>query len=121
MAVHLAEPLLERVGLDLPDIFPRFQRWAAAEPKDIGLQTEDVLTNGMPWDLAAAIDLGGDTDTVAAVSGGLAGAVYGLAAIPARWAEHVHVPLPGAGDRVLRLPDLLELARRLATPRQPYS
>lgn len=23
--------------------------------KDIGLQTEDVLTNGMPWDLAAAI------------------------------------------------------------------
>ncbi len=55
MAVLVAESLLEQGGLDLPDIFARFQRWAASEPKDIGLQTEDVLTNGMPWDLAAAI------------------------------------------------------------------
>ncbi len=55
MAVLVAESLLERRGLDLPDIFARFQRWAASDPKDIGLQTEDVLTNGMPWDLAAAI------------------------------------------------------------------
>jgi ADP-ribosylglycohydrolase len=55
MAVHLAESLLECSGLDLPDIFARFQRWAADDPKDIGLQTEDVLTNGLPWDLAAAI------------------------------------------------------------------
>ncbi len=55
MVVLVAESLLEQDGLDLPDIFARFQRWAAAEPKDIGLQTEDVLTNGMPWDLAAAI------------------------------------------------------------------
>ncbi|GHE85873.1 hypothetical protein GCM10014715_47760 [Streptomyces spiralis] len=55
MAVLVAESLLQRGGLDLPDVFARFQRWAAAEPKDIGLQTEDVLTNGMPWDLAAAV------------------------------------------------------------------
>ncbi len=247
MAVLVGESLLERGGLDLPDIFTRFQRWAAAEPKDIGLQTEDVLTNGMPWDLAAAIhfqvnlraagngslmrastsavhfatagrdatmdaarriaalthgdraawegtaifhelvrvtlenadplaalpdllrhhvhpdhgaryatvlaadwhpdratefngavwpclgsavwalrttdgfeealraaiDLGGDTDTVAAVTGGLAGAYYGLDAIPARWTEQIHVPLPGFGERVLRLDDLLDLAARL--------
>ncbi|WTW92062.1 ADP-ribosylglycohydrolase family protein [Streptomycetaceae bacterium NBC_01309] len=248
MAVHVAESLLERGGLDLPDIFDRFQRWAAADPKDIGLQTEAVLTNGMPWDLAAAIhfqthmhaagngslmraatsavyfapagrqasmdaarriaalthgdraawegtavfhelvrvaldggdplaalpdtlahhvhpdhrdryatvlapdwhptratefngavwpclgsavwalrttdtfadavrvavDLGGDTDTVAAVTGGLAGAVHGVDAIPDAWTEPLHVPLPGSGDRVLRLPELLDLARRLA-------
>ncbi|MFI9240516.1 ADP-ribosylglycohydrolase family protein [Streptomyces sp. NPDC053079] len=247
MAVHVGESLLERGGLDLPDIFDRFQRWARADPKDIGLQTEDVLTNGEPWDLAAAahfrvnhraagngalmrattsavyfadqgaqatmdaarriaalthgdpaawegsaifhellraalegadplaalpdtlarvrpdhreryatvlspdwhpdratefngavwpclgsavwalrttssyeeavraaVDLGGDTDTVAAVTGGLAGAVHGRGAIPARWTEPLHVPLPGAGDRVLRLPDLIDLARRLA-------
>ncbi|NEC50645.1 ADP-ribosylglycohydrolase family protein [Actinospica acidiphila] len=247
MAVLVGESLLERGGLDLPDIFTRFQRWAAAEPKDIGLQTEDVLTNGMPWDLAAAIhfqvnlraagngslmrastsavhfaaagrgatmdaarriaalthgdraawegtaifhelvrvtledadplaalpdllrhhvhpdhsaryatvlaadwhpdratefngavwpclgsavwalrttdgfeealraaiDLGGDTDTVAAVTGGLAGAYYGLDAIPARWTEQLHVPLPGFGERVLRLDDLLDLIARL--------
>lgn len=246
MAVLVAESLLERGGLDLPDIFARFQLWAASEPKDIGLQTEDVLTNGMPWDLAAAIhfqinqraagngslmrastsavhfaptgqeatmdaahriadlthgdraawegtaifhelirvtfenthpltalpdilalvhpdhraryarvlapdwhpdqatefngavwpclgsavwalrtttsfegairaaiDLGGDTDTVAAVTGGLAGAYYGLDAIPARWTQPLHVPLPGSDGRVLHLADLLRLAYRL--------
>ncbi|MFE6664917.1 ADP-ribosylglycohydrolase family protein [Streptomyces sp. NPDC057697] len=248
MAVLVAESLLERDGLDLPDVFGRFQRWAASEPKDIGLQTEDVLTNGMPWDLAAAVhfqvnqraagngslmrastsavhfapagreatmdaarriaalthgdraawegtaifhelirvtfegtdplaalpeiltlvhpehharyatvlapdwhpdratefngavwpclgsavwalrtttgfeeairaalDLGGDTDTVAAVTGGLAGAHYGLDAIPARWTEPLHVPLPGFDGRVLRLEDLLHLAERLGS------
>ncbi|MGC0316973.1 ADP-ribosylglycohydrolase family protein [Kitasatospora acidiphila] len=247
MAVMVGESLLEHGGLDLPDIFARFQRWAASEPKDIGLQTEDVLTNGMPWDLAAglhfqsnlraagngslmraatsavyfardgrqvtmeaarkiaalthgdraawegtaifhelvrlalegddplaalpeiltqvdtrhrdryaivlapawhpddatefngavwpclgsavwavrtttsyedavraAVDLGGDTDTVAAVTGGLAGAIHGLGAVPARWIEPLHVPLPGYGRRVLRLPELLDLAHRLA-------
>lgn len=246
MAVLVAESLLERGGLDLPDVFARFQRWAASEPKDIGLQTDDVLTNGMPWDLAAAIhfqvnqraagngslmrastsavhfaaagqeatmdaarriaaltrgdraawegtaifhelirvtfedtdpltalpdilalvhpdhrgryatvlapdwhpdqatefngavwpclgsavwalrtttnfeeaiwaaiDLGGDTDTVAAVTGGLAGAYYGLDAIPAQWTQPLHVPLPGFDGRVLHLADLLDLAHRL--------
>ncbi|MBC2908211.1 ADP-ribosylglycohydrolase family protein [Streptomyces cupreus] len=247
MAVLVAESLLQRDGLDLPDIFARFQRWAAADPKDIGLQTEDVLTNGMPWNLAAAInfqvnqraagngslmrastsavyfaragqsatmdaarriaalthgdraawegtaifhelirlslagadplcalpdvldlvhpdhrqryatvlaadwhpdqatefngavwpclgsavwalrnttrfedairaaiDVGGDTDTVAAVTGGLAGAYHGLDAIPARWTGPLHVPLPGFGERVLRLADLIDLAHGLA-------
>lgn len=247
MAVLVGESLVERNGLDLPDIFGRFQRWAAGSPKDIGLQTQDVLTNGRPWDraaaehfrinvraagngslmraatsavhfagdgreatmdaarrisalthgdpatgegtavfhdlvrvaldgddpsaavpdalaavhpdhrarwatvlapgwhpsdatevngavwpclgsalwavrttgsfedaLRAAIDLGGDTDTVAAVTGGLAGAVYGYEAIPERWTAALHLPLPGYGDRVLRLPEFLHLAERLA-------
>jgi ADP-ribosylglycohydrolase len=247
MAVLVGESLLERDGLDLPDVFRRFRRWAAAEPKDIGLQTEAVLDSGDPWDTAAAlhfrtsqraagngalmraatsavrfagrgreatmdaarrlaalthgdraawegtavfhelvrvaltegdplaalpgtltavhpghreryavvlapdwhpdlatefngavwpclgsavwavrttssyedavraaVDLGGDTDTVAAVTGGLAGAVYGAGAIPERWTEPLHVPLPGFGERVLRVAELTELARRLA-------
>jgi ADP-ribosylglycohydrolase len=248
MAVHVGESLVERGGLDLPDVFARFRRWAAADPKDIGLQTEDVLTNGLPWDRAAeehfrtnhraagngalmraatsgvyfaghgraatmeagrrlaalthgdpaawegtaifhellrvaltggdplaaisdtlsaarpehreryatvlardwrpeqatefngavwpclgsavwavrttgsyeaavraAIDLGGDTDTVAAVTGALAGAVHGLSAVPTRWTDPLHVPLPGAADphRVLHATDLADLARRL--------
>ncbi|MFF8394937.1 ADP-ribosylglycohydrolase family protein [Streptomyces sp. NPDC016172] len=248
MAVLVAESLLQRGGLDLPDIFGRFQQWAAADPKDIGLQTEDVLTNGMPWDLAAAIhfqvtqraagngslmrastsavyfaragrtmtmdaarriaalthgdraawegtaifhelirltladadplralpdvledvhpdhrrryrtvlaadwhpdqatefngavwpclgsavwalrntnsfadalraaiDVGGDTDTVAAVTGGLAGAYYGWEAIPTRWTEPLHVPLPGFDGRVMRPADLIDLAHHLET------
>lgn len=248
MAVLVAESLLECGGLELPDIFRRFRRWAAADPKDIGLQTEAVLSSGDPWDLAAAlhfqtsqraagngalmraapsavffaprgreatmdaarrlsalthgdraawegtailhelirvalaaadplaalpdtltavhpdhrqryatvlapdwhpdqatefngavwpclgsavwalrttssyedavraaIDLGGDTDTVAAVTGALAGAVYGIAGIPDRWTEALHVPLPGFGKRVLRAPDLADLTRQLAS------
>ncbi|MER7568394.1 ADP-ribosylglycohydrolase family protein [Streptomyces sp. NPDC097941] len=246
MAVLVAESLVECGGLELPDVFRRFQRWAAAEPKDIGLQTEAVLSNGDPWDIAAAlhfqvnqraagngalmraapsavhfarhgreatmaaarrlaalthgdraawegtavfhelirvalagddpldaveatldtlhpdhrrryatvlapdwhpdqatefngavwpclgsavwalrtttsyetavraaIDLGGDTDTVAAVTGGLAGAVYGVTAVPERWTAPLHVPLPGFADRVLRTPDLADLTDRL--------
>jgi ADP-ribosylglycohydrolase len=248
MAVLVGESLLEHRGLEPADAFRRFQRWAAAGPKDIGLQTEAVLSSGDPWDTAAAlhfrtsqraagngalmraatsavyfapggraatldaarrlaalthgdaaawegtavfhelvrtaltgadplaalpdalaevrqdhreryatvlapdwhpdlatefngavwpclgsavwalrttssyeeavraaVDLGGDTDTVAAVTGGLAGAVYGIGDIPERWTSAVHVPLPGWGDRVLRLPDLTDLARRLAS------
>ncbi|MFI6744462.1 ADP-ribosylglycohydrolase family protein [Nonomuraea sp. NPDC050451] len=68
--------------------------------------------------IRAAIDLGGDTDTVAAVTGGLAGAIYGPAAIPANWTEPLHVPLPGSGGRTLRLPHLLNLARDLAERRR---
>lgn len=248
MAVLVGESLLERGGLELPDVFDRFRRWAAGEPKDIGLQTEDVLTNGESWDLAAAlhfqvnaraagngslmrastaavyfapsgrastmdaarriaalthgdraawegtavlhelvratlagadplaaipetlecvhpdhreryarvldpdwhpdlatefngavwpclgsavwalrtttgfadavraaVDLGGDTDTVAAVTGTLAGARYGQAAVPEAWTAPLHVPLPGFGDRVLNADALRDLARRLAT------
>lgn len=247
MAVLVGESLLDHGGLELPDVFSRFQCWAAGDPKDIGLQTEDVLTNGEPWDLAAAlhfqlnaraagngslmrastsavyfaaagrqatmdaarriaalthgdraawegtavlhelvrvaldgadplaalpatlglvcpsareryervlaadwhpdlatefngavwpclgsavwalrtttgfaeavraaVDLGGDTDTVAAVTGTLAGARYGAAAIPRQWTDPLHVPLPGFGGRVLRADDLRALARRLA-------
>ncbi|MER6538102.1 ADP-ribosylglycohydrolase family protein [Streptomyces sp900105755] len=248
MAVLVGESLVERGGLELPDVFGRFQRWAAAEPKDIGLQTEAVLGSGDPWDLAAAlhfqtsqraagngalmraatsgvyfaalgrdgtmdagrrlaalthgdraawegtailhellrialsgddpltavpesldavhpghrdryaivldpgwhpdlatefngavwpclgsavwalrttssyeeavraaVDLGGDTDTVAAVTGALAGAVHGVGAVPERWTDILHVPLPGFGDRVLRTADLSALARRLGS------
>ncbi|MFD3535742.1 ADP-ribosylglycohydrolase family protein [Streptomyces sp. NPDC058664] len=252
MAVLVGESLLERRGLDLPDIFDRFRRWAEADPKDIGLQTEQVLLGGDPWDLAAslhfqinsraagngslmrastsavhfaargrtatmdaarrisalthgdgaagegtailhelirvallgedpvaalpatlaevspshrerwatvlapgwhpdhatefngavwpclgsavwalrttgsfedalvaAVDLGGDTDTVAAVTGMLAGAVYGAGAIPTRWTSVLHVPLPGCGDRVLRADDLRDLAAALSADPGP--
>ncbi|WP_395359779.1 ADP-ribosylglycohydrolase family protein [Streptomyces sp. YH02] len=251
MAVLVGESLLERGGLDLPDTFARFRRWAAADPKDIGLQTEQVLLGGDPWDLAAAlhfqtnalaagngslmrastsavyfaargraetmdaarrisalthgdgaawegtailhelirvallgedpiaalpatlsevapehrerwatvlapgwhpddatefngavwpclgsavwalrttgsfeeavaaaVDLGGDTDTVAAVTGMLAGAVHGAGSIPTRWTATLHVPLPGFGDRVLYADDLRDLAVHLTSGRR---
>jgi len=59
------------------------------------------------------IDHGGDTDTVACVAGGLAGAVYGMGGIPSRWASVVHGRVPGHGDRVWRVADLQQLAAAL--------
>ncbi|GGP88998.1 ribosylglycohydrolase [Streptomyces griseomycini] len=260
-AVLVAASLLACGGLELPDVFRRFQRWAAAGPKDVDLQTEAVLSSGDPWDTAAAlhfqvsrrvagngamgappcssetessgeraapsavyfarlggdatvdaarrlaapahgdraaregaavlhelvrvalagddplaavadalravrsdhrdryaaalapdrhpdlatefngavrpcpasavralrtttgyedavraaIDLGGDTDTVAAVSGGPAGAVHGTGAVPTRWTEALRVPLPGFGGRVPRAADPADMADRLET------
>jgi ADP-ribosyl-[dinitrogen reductase] hydrolase len=246
MAVLVGLSLTECGGFDPADMFARFQRWAAAEPKDIGLQTEAVLTSGLPWNEAAAdhaahtgraagngslmrtisaavyfaqagqeatmrmareisalthgdpaagegcavyhdlirvalddqdpllaipaaldqvaphcrdrwavaldpswspeqatqfngavwpalgtaiwavrttndfeaalrraVDAGGDTDTVAAITGGLAGAVYGVGAIPERWSARLHVPLPGHGEHVWRQEDLRDFALRL--------
>jgi ADP-ribosyl-[dinitrogen reductase] hydrolase len=39
--------------------------------------------------LAAAVNLGGDADTIGAVTGPLGGAAYGLHAIPDRWLVHI--------------------------------
>jgi ADP-ribosyl-[dinitrogen reductase] hydrolase len=64
--------------------------------------------------ITAAIDLGGDTDTVACVVGAIAGAMYGMQAIPSRWATYVHGSLDTpAGRRSYSLFDLQNLARRL--------
>ncbi len=61
-----------------------------------------------------AIDLGGDTDTVACVAGALAGARFGFQNIPARWRTFVHgsVDTPSGTVRYTQA-DLQDLARRL--------
>ncbi|WP_138732044.1 ADP-ribosylglycohydrolase family protein [Modestobacter excelsi] len=63
--------------------------------------------------LRRVIDLGGDTDTVAAVAGGLAGAVFGIAGIPMRWTSVVHGRVPGYADKRWDLADLHALATTL--------
>ncbi len=64
--------------------------------------------------VVAAIDLGGDTDTVACVAGALAGARAGIQAIPIRWTTYVHGRL-GTPDGVRRYDNagLQDLALRL--------
>jgi ADP-ribosyl-[dinitrogen reductase] hydrolase len=69
--------------------------------------------------MRAVIDLGGDTDTVAAVTGGLAGAVYAITGIPMRWSSAVHGELPGFESPVRHLGDLLWLAARLSGNTKP--
>ncbi len=75
--------------------------------------------------MSAVIDLGGDTDTVAAVTGGLLGATYGIQVIPARWASVVHGRVPGQNTPIASdLAGLQSLARQLsgaaADPSPPY-
>lgn len=49
-----------------------------------------------------AVNLGGDTDTTGAVTGGLAGIYYGYESIPKDWVE-----------QIARKEDIMELAIRL--------
>src|SRR3954453_22418430 len=55
-----------------------------------------------PEVMRLVIDLSGDTDTVAAVASGLAGAVFGMAGIPMRWSSAVHGRVPGHSDKTWR-------------------
>jgi ADP-ribosyl-[dinitrogen reductase] hydrolase len=68
----------------------------------------------LPEVLRRVIDLGGDTDTVAAVAGGLAGAVFGAEGVPERWTSVLHGRVPGFGDHRWTVQDLTDLASTLA-------
>ncbi|MGZ6832984.1 MAG: ADP-ribosylglycohydrolase family protein [Mycobacteriaceae bacterium] len=57
--------------------------------------------------LEAAVRGGGDTDTVAAIAGGLLGAAYGASAVPADWRRVLH-GWPG-----LRTRDLVDLGSQI--------
>ena len=59
------------------------------------------------------LDLGGDTDTVAAVTGGLLGAVYGIARIPMRWTSVLNGVVPGYAERSWHLMGFQHLAQQL--------
>src|SRR3954464_4225609 len=65
------------------------------------------------------IDLGGDTDTVAAVAGGLAGAVFGMGGIPMRWPSAVHGRVTGYADPLWRRAALRERAAALDGKQHP--
>lgn len=58
--------------------------------------------------VVAAINLGGDADTQGAVAGALAGARYGVEAIPRRWLDALH----GADELRSLADELLEAAER---------
>ena len=49
-----------------------------------------TATSTLPDGLAAAVRGGRDTDTVAAIAGGLLGAVHGAGAVPAQWRSLLH-------------------------------
>jgi ADP-ribosyl-[dinitrogen reductase] hydrolase len=81
-----------------------FRRYEPVPGLDTLLATHAALTVFMTGGdfeemLVSAINLGGDADTVGALTGALAGAAYGIAAIPARWLaalRDLHLVIPTA-------------------------
>jgi ADP-ribosylglycohydrolase/protein-tyrosine phosphatase len=65
--------------------------------------------------LDSAVRGGNDTDTVAAIAGGLLGAAYGASAVPAEWRRVLH-GWPGMATR-----DLVALAARIVKADRPFS
>lgn len=60
------------------------------------------------------VNLGNDADTAGTVVGALAGAAYGLDAIPQRWRTILHGEFPLRSGRVWRTADFVTLAEQLA-------
>jgi ADP-ribosylglycohydrolase len=80
----------------------------AATPMGAGVDPADHLR----FALESAVRGGGDTDTVAAIAGGLLGAFHGVSAIPSAWQSMLH-GWPG-----LRARDLVSLAADVVDVRQ---
>lgn len=64
--------------------------------------------------LDAAVRGGNDTDTVAAIAGGLLGAAHGASAVPAEWRRMLH-GWPG-----MRTCELVEMATRIVNEDRPF-
>ncbi|HNS51798.1 MAG TPA: ADP-ribosylglycohydrolase family protein [Anaerolineae bacterium] len=73
-----------------------------------------LTTSSFEEAVVQVVNLGDDTDTAGAVVGALAGAAYGLEAIPKRWRDALRGEWPPRG-RVWREADLIVLADRLAS------
>jgi ADP-ribosyl-[dinitrogen reductase] hydrolase len=77
-----------------------------------GLQT----TASFEEAVVQVVNLGQDADTAGAVVGALAGAAYGLSAIPARWRDPLRGEWPLGSGRQWKATDLAGLAGWLAAP-----
>jgi ADP-ribosyl-[dinitrogen reductase] hydrolase len=64
--------------------------------------------------LVSVVNLGKDTDTAGAVTGALAGALYGVEAVPERWSKTLQGEWPLRSGNFLRAADFIQLADRLA-------
>jgi ADP-ribosyl-[dinitrogen reductase] hydrolase len=73
-----------------------------------------VTTGSFEEAVVQVVNLGGDADTAGAVVGALAGAAYGLDAIPARWRDVLRGEWPLGSGVWWSVADLVALADRLA-------
>lgn len=78
--------------------------WAAISSTDDGGSEGGGSPHHLRRALTAAVHAGDDTDTIAAIAGGLLGARYGASAVPHEWRQLVH-GWPG-----MRADDLVDLS-----------
>ncbi|MGA0863536.1 MAG: ADP-ribosylglycohydrolase family protein [Ilumatobacteraceae bacterium] len=127
-AIQSAHEAVASVGL--ADVFADEVQWLIEAPW--GNDVEKAPSNGAASTATAqalwaartaasfhdamvnAVNLGGDTDTVSAIAGVMAGARFGNQAIPSRWSTYVHGTVDGPdGRRVYDAQALVDLGRRL--------
>lgn len=124
------EELDEIIGLVPEDLQDRFrsvlhESWHPASEVDADNGSALICLAQAVWavrqgsDFAQvvrrAIDLGGDTDTVACVAGAIAGARASVQGIPGRWLAYVNgsIALPNGTRKEYRYRELLDVARAL--------
>jgi ADP-ribosyl-[dinitrogen reductase] hydrolase len=95
-----------------PAITGGFYSVPALEAALWALHSHDDFASGA----LAAVNLGDDADTTGAIYGQLAGAVYGLDAIPAHWRETIVM-----GDEILALADALHDLAHTIEPAAPLA
>jgi len=111
------------------DLSPEMQkviRSAPRKPRDalensgwVRHAVESVVWGMRTWDsfeeiVVQVANLGNDADTSAAIVGAMAGAVYGLSAIPDRWLAELHGEWPLRSGTIWTSEDFVALADRLA-------
>ncbi len=73
-----------------------------------------LTTQSFEEALVQAVNLGSDADTTGVVAGALAGAMYGLDAIPERWKNKLHGEYPLKSSKIWLVGDFIDLADRLS-------
>jgi ADP-ribosyl-[dinitrogen reductase] hydrolase len=73
-----------------------------------------LTTQSFEEALVQAVNLGNDADTTGTVTGAIAGAMYGLEAIPARWKDLLHGEYPLRSGRHWLTQDFIDLADQLS-------
>ena len=73
-----------------------------------------LTTRSFEEALVQAVNLGDDADTTGSVAGAIAGALYGIEAIPRRWKDVLHGEYPLGSGRNWSVSDLIDLADRLS-------
>ncbi|MEU7633939.1 ADP-ribosylglycohydrolase family protein [Nocardia sp. NPDC049220] len=105
------EPLLDQAETGVPHDFPK-NGWVVHALQTAWWAITHAAQSGpahLPRALELCVRAGGDTDTTAAIAGGLLGARWGASAVPQRWRAILHGYPGSTGD------DVVSLAVRIAT------